>query len=189
VDGASSPAAGEQSVEEMSSRGHARRVISALDGTGRSVIASDGVTATRVVRPNGAVVEEIWRQERLPARADDDGVRGAEVQSAPPPHGAVVRLYTCPPDSEMDMAAYVAAAESIYGAGNAGGPSGIPGMHRTDSLDVVTVVVGEIHAVFEGGETMLRVGDSLVVPGTMHAWSNRSDRPATLVSTVFPLGS
>jgi mannose-6-phosphate isomerase-like protein (cupin superfamily) len=151
------------------------------------VIASDGTTATRAVRPNGAVVEEIWRQDSLPARADDDGTRGADLQLAPPSLGVVVRLYTCPPDSEMDIDAYVAAAESIYGAGNASSASGIPGMHRTGTVDVVTVVSGEIHAVFEGGETLLRVGESLVVAGTMHAWSNRSGRPATIVSTVFPL--
>jgi mannose-6-phosphate isomerase-like protein (cupin superfamily) len=153
------------------------------------VIVADGETATRAVRPNGAVVEEIWRQESLPAQAADDGVRGPDLQLAPPPGGAVVRLYTCPPDSEMDMDAYVAAAASIYGAGNAGGTSGIPGMHRTDTVDVITVVSGEIVAIFEDGETLLRPGDSLVVPGTMHAWSNRSARPASIVSTVFPLAA
>jgi uncharacterized cupin superfamily protein len=96
-------------------------------------------------------------------------------------------MYTCPPDRDADIAAYAAAAEAIYGEGNAGSTSGIPGMHRTQTVDVVTVVSGEIHAVFEQGETLLRVGDSLVVPGTMHAWSNRSDGPATLVSTSFRL--
>lgn len=167
--------------------GHARRVLSGLDQSGRSVIVADGLTTTRAVRPNGAVVQEIWRQDSLPARARDDGTRGPDLQIAPPPHGVVVRLYTCPPDRDMDMASYTALAESIYGKGNAGGTSGIPGMHRTQTLDVITVVAGEIYAVFEDGETLLRVGDSLVVPGTMHAWSNRSDRPAIIISTVLPL--
>jgi mannose-6-phosphate isomerase-like protein (cupin superfamily) len=165
----------------------ARRVISGVDDSGRSAIVADGPTATRVVRPNGAVVEEIWRQDSLPARVVDDGTRGSTVEVAPPARGVVVRLYTCPPDDEMDMAAYSAAAESIYGAGNAGGSSGIPGMHRTPTVDVVTVVRGEIVAVLEAGETALQVGDSLVVPGTMHAWRNRTDRPAVIISTVLPL--
>jgi quercetin dioxygenase-like cupin family protein len=161
-----------------------RRVISGVDGSGRSLIVADSATATRVVRPNGAVVEEIWRQESLPARAEDNGVRGPDLQLAPPAQGVVVRSYTCPPDSEMDVEAQTAAAAAIYGAGNVGS---IPGMHRTDTLDVITVVDGEIVVVFDEGETLLRAGDSLVLPGTMHAWSNRSDRPANLVCTVFPL--
>lgn len=164
----------------------ARRVISGFDGSGRSVIVADSATATRVVRPNGAVVEEIWRQESLPARVEDNGVRGTDLQFAPPAQGVAVRRYTCPPDSEMDVEAQAAAAAAIYGAGNVGS-STIPGMHRTDTLDVVTVVDGEIVVVFEEGETSLRAGDSLILPGTMHAWSNRSDRPANLVITVFPL--
>jgi mannose-6-phosphate isomerase-like protein (cupin superfamily) len=177
------------SLEDGAAARPARRVISGLDHTGRSVIVADGRTATRAVRPNGAVVEEIWRQESLPAHATDDGVSGPDLQLAPPPRGAVVRLYTCPPDSEMDMDAYAAAAASIYGAGNAGGTSGIPGMHRTETVDVITVVSGQIVAVFENGETLLGPGDNLIVPGTMHAWSNRSNRPATIVSTVFPLAA
>jgi hypothetical protein len=98
-----------------------------------------------------------------------------------------VRTYTCPPDSEADLEAYNAAAESIYGGGNAAASGSFPGMHRTQTLDINTVVAGEIYAVFEEGETLLRAGDCIVVPGTMRAWSNRSDEPATLVSTCFPL--
>ena len=167
----------------------ARRVIVGLDRSGHSTVASDDVTRMIAIRPNGAVVQEIWRQESLPALAGDNGTRGTEVQLAPPPNGLVVRLYTCPPDSQMDLEAFAAAAESIYGAGNAGGSSGVPGIHRTQTVDIITVVQGEIHAVFESGETRLGVGDSLVLSGSMHAWSNRTELPATVVSTVFPLSS
>jgi mannose-6-phosphate isomerase-like protein (cupin superfamily) len=170
---------------QESTAGQARRVISGVDASGRSVIVADEPTVTRVVRPSGAVVQEIWRQESIPARAEDDGTRGPEVVVAPPAGGVVVRTYTTPPDSELDLAAYAAAAESIYGKGNAG--SAVPGMHRTQTLDITTVLFGEIYAVFEEGETLLRVGDTVVVPGTMHAWSNRSDSPATLLSVAFPL--
>ncbi|MEV7136384.1 hypothetical protein AB0N24_26360 [Arthrobacter sp. NPDC093128] len=165
----------------------ARRVISGVGPNGASTIVADGVTVTRAVRPNGAVVEEIWRQESLPATVSMDGVRDEVVKGSPPASGASVKLYTVPPDHMMDMAAYEAAKESLYGAGNGASQSAIPGMHRTDTLDVVTVVRGEIFAVFETGEALLEVGDSVIVPGTFHAWSNRSDAPATIISTVFPL--
>lgn len=36
--------------------------------------------------------------------------------------------------------------------------------------------IGEITAVLDDGETVLRAGDVLVQRGTNHAWSNRSTR-------------
>ena len=35
------------------------------------------------------------------------------------------------------------------------------------------------------GETLMRPGDSVVHRGITHAWSNRSDRPATVVSVMI----
>jgi hypothetical protein len=165
----------------------ARRVIAGLNESGRSTILQDGHTETWVVRPNGAVVQELWRQTSVPAKPGDDGTRGQELELAPPPAGVVVRTYTCPPDHEANLDAYGAAAEAIYGDGNAAAAGSFPGMHRTQTLDVNVVVAGELYAVFEDGETLLRAGDCIVVPGTMRAWSNRSDSPATLVSTCFTL--
>ncbi len=164
-----------------------RRVIAGLNEVGRSAVLVDDYTRTRVVRPSGAVVQELWRQDGIPARPGDDGRRGQEFELAPPPSGVVVRTFTCPPDEEADLDAYRAAAEGIYGDGNAAEPGNFPGMHRTQTVDVNVVVTGELYAVFEDGETLLRAGDCIIVQGNMRAWSNRSGAPATLVSTCFPL--
>ena len=59
---------------------------------------------------------------------------------------------------------------------------GIPGLHTTDTIDLVTVISGEIYAITESAETLMRPGDSLVQRGTKHAWSNRGDEPCTLVA-------
>ena len=37
------------------------------------------------------------------------------------------------------------------------------------------MIAGEIHAVMDTGETLLKAGDVLIQRGTNHAWSNRSD--------------
>jgi uncharacterized cupin superfamily protein len=47
-------------------------------------------------------------------------------------------------------------------------------MHITDTVDYAIVLFGEIYAVLEDGETLMRAGDVLVQRGTNHAWSNRS---------------
>ena len=50
-------------------------------------------------------------------------------------------------------------------------------MHRTHSVDYAIVLSGEIWAVMDVGETLMRAGDCLVQRGTNHAWSNRSNQP------------
>jgi quercetin dioxygenase-like cupin family protein len=52
-----------------------------------------------------------------------------------------------------------------------------PGMHKTATVDYAIVLSGEIYAVMDEGETLLRAGDTLVQRGTNHAWSNRSETP------------
>jgi quercetin dioxygenase-like cupin family protein len=47
-------------------------------------------------------------------------------------------------------------------------------MHTTDTVDYAIVLSGEIYAVMEENETLMRTGDVLVQRGTNHAWSNRS---------------
>ena len=58
-------------------------------------------------------------------------------------------------------------------------------MHFTESVDVVTVISGELHVVTESGETVLRAGDSVVHRGTPHAWSDRTDQTTTVVAIMM----
>jgi hypothetical protein len=166
-------------------------VVTGLNRDGKSTIVSDDPTPTWVRRPTGTVVSDVWRLDSLPARVDADSTLTGQVVLAPPAHGVCVRVTTFPPDSAITpeaAAAYAAAMEEIYGAQQDSGPDdkAIPGMHRTDTIDVATVIDGEIYLIMEDGEALLRAGDSVVQRGTRHAWSNRSDRPATLATTMMP---
>ncbi len=53
-------------------------------------------------------------------------------------------------------------------------------MHKTCTVDYCIVLSGEIWAVLDEGEVLLRAGDCLVQRGTHHAWSNRTDEPCTI---------
>ena len=55
-----------------------------------------------------------------------------------------------------------------------------PDMHTTETVDYAICLAGEIYAVMEIGETLMRAGDVLIQRGTAHAWSNRSDDFARL---------
>lgn len=55
------------------------------------------------------------------------------------------------------------------------------GFHRTDSIDYVIVVQGEISLELDdGAEKSFKAGDVIVQGGTRHAWRNRSNDVAVL---------
>lgn len=175
-------------MEPMPPAQHARRVVTGVDAQGLSTIHSDDIAGARLERPGGATVTEIWRADRLPADMGDAGPLTAKTVLSPSPEGLAVRICTFPPDTAMDAATYrtysAAMAES-YGPDAAAAAKNIPGMHRTETVDVVTVISGEIWVVTENGETVLRQGDSVVQRGTPHAWSNRTDSTATVVAIMM----
>ncbi len=151
---------------------------------GRSTIVNDGPGATRFVTPMFGAVD-LWQVDTLPAAVGSDSTLDEAIVLDPPAGGLVVRMLRFPPDAEWQGTDAFADAMGEVGAGDAHVDSEVPGMHVTDTVDVVTVVEGEIYIVLEDAETLLRVGDSVVQRGTNHAWSNRSERPAVLVATMM----
>ncbi len=98
-----------------------------------------------------------------------------------------MRLATFPPDSEWDAAAGYESALGDLQAGDAyTADDAISGLHVTETIDIVTIVSGEVYAVLEDSETLLRSGDTFVQRGTKHTWSNRTDRSVTFVATMIP---
>jgi quercetin dioxygenase-like cupin family protein len=57
-------------------------------------------------------------------------------------------------------------------------------MHRTDTLDMFTVAYGEIFLVTDTDETLLQPGDTAVVQGVNHAWSNKSSEPCMIIGVM-----
>jgi quercetin dioxygenase-like cupin family protein len=64
-------------------------------------------------------------------------------------------------------------------------------MHRTETIDYIAVLSGEIDMDMDDGSVTLRAGDIMVQRGTNHAWANRSDARARLAIVLLdanPLG-
>ena len=57
-------------------------------------------------------------------------------------------------------------------------PGNKPHMHRTETVDYVIVIEGEIEMDMDDSTVKLKAGDVLVQRGTNHAWVNRSDKMA-----------
>jgi quercetin dioxygenase-like cupin family protein len=57
--------------------------------------------------------------------------------------------------------------------------------HRTDTVDYVICLFGEVDLDLDDSRVTLRAGDILVQCGTNHAWVNRGDQPARLVFVLL----
>ena len=47
------------------------------------------------------------------------------------------------------------------------------------------MLAGEIYALMDEGEVLLKTGDVLIQRGTNHAWSNRTDEPCTIAFVLI----
>src|SRR5579872_1815916 len=160
--------------------GSVRRVVTGHDPTGRSIFILDGATPHVFSRSKGsAIVHELWETACTPAdnRGSTDAIaRGHRL--APPKNGSVFRVIEYPPDTERLAAIAAEHALPDDGSGRAAASDRNhprhPGFHRTDTIDYAIVLAGEIYAMMDKGEVLLKAGDVLIQRGTNHAWSNRT---------------
>ena len=171
-----------------------RRVLTGDDAQGQSSIMEDGPSpAVRLVpeRP-GYRVTNLWCTGATPAPVDaPDGI-ATHQGVAPPPGGTVLRIIDFPPEPQdpQELARMLNATfGSMYrDAQHAPRPGQHPGMHRTATVDYALMLQGELVAIMDKDETVLRAGDVLIQRGTNHAWANRSGAPAR-VAFVLIAGS
>ncbi|WP_280424592.1 cupin domain-containing protein [Nocardia carnea] len=60
------------------------------------------------------------------------------------------------------------------------------GMHTTPTVDYTIVTEGEIWLELDdGSQTLLTAGDVVIQNATRHAWRNKSEHPAKIVSVLI----
>jgi len=168
-----------------------RRVVTGHNAEGKSVFILAGSAPRTYSRgPGSAVVTDLWETRSSPAdnRGDED-VTEHPYRLPPPVNGSVFRIIEYPPDVQR-----LAALERERGAQDDGsgrdaaldrGNPRHPGFHKTGSVDYVIVLSGEIYALVDQGEVLLKTGDVMIQRGTNHAWSNRSGAPARLAFVLM----
>jgi mannose-6-phosphate isomerase-like protein (cupin superfamily) len=164
-----------------------RLIVAGLDGQGRSTVVQDGPVAARLDRPGGAFVEELWRQESLPATLADAARRITEVGALAPHAGVSIRKFTLPPTNPDAPPATFEQLEAAFGEGNVTDPADGHLLHRSDSFYVIIGVSGKAYLMLRTGETLVSAGDTLILPGSMHDWRNPFEETATFVTAVFHL--
>ena len=168
-----------------------RRVVTGHNAEGKSIFIMDGPPP--VVRSRGTASTastEFWETRSAPADnsgGEDPTLTGQQVLP-PPKHGSKFRVVEYPPDSVR-----VAAIRASSAASDAKAEGYVrhvdnkrhPGFHKTDTIDYAIVLSGEIYALMDEGELLLKAGDVLIQRGTNHAWSNRTEEPCCIAFVLI----
>jgi quercetin dioxygenase-like cupin family protein len=147
-----------------------RRVITGHDGKNVAKVIREGPAANTKTPREGVASTLMWCTDAMPAdigvgeNVVDMGVR--ILGTAPPENGTRFIV--------MEFAPGIASE-----------------MHRTETIDYIAVLDGEIDMDMDDSTVKLRAGDVMVQRGTNHAWVNRSSAPARLAIVLLdakPLG-
>jgi quercetin dioxygenase-like cupin family protein len=147
-----------------------RRVVTGHDRNNVAKVIMDGEATNHKAGASGAQSTLIWITEGAPAEmpvGEQVEDLGARILGTPPPaNGTRFAVITFPP--------------------------GNPGrMHRTETIDYVIVMQGELDMDMDDSTVKLKAGDIMVQRGTNHAWVNRGKevaRAAFVLIDAKPLG-
>jgi hypothetical protein len=168
-----------------------RRVVTGHNAAGKSIFIMDGPAPNVMSRGTASTeVTELWETGGAPAsNVGNEDPTDHPYRLPPPKHGTVFRIIEYPPD-KVRVAALRNPQQTTHDAAREGfhrdlGNTRHPGFHKTDTIDYAIVLKGEIWALMDEGELLMKTGDVLIQRGTSHAWSVRTDAPATVAFVLI----
>jgi quercetin dioxygenase-like cupin family protein len=172
----------------MGVQGGVRRVVTGERADGKSVIVSDEVVEPLSHRKGGQL-HRLWGSDDAPTLPEDGSVKPAELLF-PPPGGFRFTMLTMAPRDKADVARELDDPEVAANTEKLGitdlYEKDRPGMHATETIDLLYVLSGEVYLELDdGAEVHLKAGDSVVQNGTKHAWWNRSDEPCVMLAACI----
>ena len=147
-----------------------RRVVTGHDANQTASVLLDGAATNEKYPDAGMISTLMWATDAMPCDisvgegVEDMGAR--MLGSAPPVNGTRFAILDFPPGNKAVT-------------------------HRTETLDYVIVLEGEIEMDMDDSTVKLKAGDVLIQRGTNHTWLNRSNaraRIAVVLVDANPLG-
>jgi len=137
-----------------------RRVVTGHDPSGRAVVKIDEVARNLVSSRPGATAGVVWTTEGFPVDNTGEEDAGLRKTGTTLDNGTVFRI--------LELA-----------------PGVTPRNHRTDSIDYVVVMSGEVDMELDDATVHLKAGDVLVQRGTIHDWVNRGTEPCVIAFVLI----
>lgn len=167
-----------------------KRYVVGPDANGKSAVLMH--EATNVQENPGIFYRAtLWGTKEVPVDNSITEDRALDIETREPfPGGMLFRALEIPPDT-ADKHGHIQALQQLNvevkqkHAPTAADLARHPSMHRTDTLDCIACVKGEIYLVTDVDEVLMRAGDTVVIRGTNHAWSNRSGEPCLLIGCMM----
>jgi hypothetical protein len=163
-----------------------RRIVTGHTPEGRSTIITDepAPQVTPGAHPDGGSTV-LWVTDRSPASnaGSADAAPAGLRNPIPPPWrgGSILRVVDFVPRSRAVHSLTAASGVHLSPERTAR----YPGFHQTDTVDYAVVLEGEIWAVLDEAETLMKPGDVLIQRGTYHAWDNRSEVVARVLFVLI----
>lgn len=169
-----------------------RRIVTDNNEAGRSRILIDG-EAAKLLAIEETGLAEIWSAPVSGGNLLDatDRLADEDLKLEPDAGMVKVRWFTVPPDDDAktpeENEAAAAMGFAAVGATHCRVDTARhPMMHKTDSLDVIILIKGEIDLLLDDGEAAsLKPGDVVIQRATNHAWANHKKETALLVAVLI----
>lgn len=167
------------------------RVVSRVDENGKSVVSEEAALTPRTAKMMpGVEFYKVWGAEDVPV-APESTLSPVHDPFFPAEGGNRWLISVFPPDSSAEAADF--SPEDLAADAEANLPGLIevfepdsPGFHTTTSVDYNVVIEGELYIEYDDGrEVRLPAGTCIVQNGTRHAWTNRGDVPAKMISVLL----
>lgn len=121
----------------------------------------------------GFVLSDIWQTSKMPVDLDKESPIENKLFPTVINNGTYFRYVVILPDKDLGNMTY------------ANNSNAHPLMHKTQSLDYIVIMSGEVYLVTESDETLLKAGDIVIQRATHHAWSNRSEEPCVQIAILL----
>ena len=167
-----------------------RRIITGHNQHGKSIITLDGPPARSIGEDVGGLFE-VWNTDGSDIISTDEIDRADEdILLSPPSGGTKFRYFQINPlpegvpDAMMQEIA-ADAFEKIGAAHHRIDTTKHPAMHKTETIDYIILLKGDVTLVLDQEEVDLKPFDVVVQRGTNHAWVNNGDEPALLIAVLI----
>ena len=167
-----------------------RRIITGHNEDGKSIITMDGPPARSIGEDVGGLFE-LWNTDGNDVNSCDVIDRADEdIILSPPDGGTKFRYFQINPlpegvPEEMMQEIAADAFEKIGAAHHRIDTSKHPAMHKTETVDYIILLKGDVTLVLDEEDVDLKPFDVVVQRGTNHAWVNNGKEPALLIAVLI----